>query len=114
VVNYKYETRNNKASLGGEKALINSIGIEYKNALASKGNLNIKGVFSNISFDGEANSSVGFIMLDGLQNGKNFLWQANYEKRLAKGIELSFSYEGRKAGTQQVVHTGRASVRAIF
>jgi hypothetical protein len=114
IVNYKYESRNNKIVLGDEKALIHAIGAEYKNTLKNSGNLLLKASYNNIIFDGEANSSVGFIMLDGLQNGKNFLWQANFDKRLAKGIEISFTYEGRKAGEQEIVHTGRANVRAIF
>jgi hypothetical protein len=114
ILNYKYEIRNNKISLGGEQAFVQTIGAEYKNTLSNSGNFGLKTSYNLITFDGEANSSVGFIMLDGLQNGKNFLWQANYDKRLAKGIEISFTYEGRKAGEQDIIHTGRASVRAIF
>ena len=53
-------------------------------------------------------------MLDGLQNGKNYLWNLSFDKRISKSVEMSLQYEGRKAGDAPVVHTGRASVRAIF
>jgi hypothetical protein len=114
VLSYKNETRNNTALLGGEKALSNSVSAEYKNTLSSTGNWFVRGSYNNITFNGEANSSIGFIMLDGLQNGKNYLWQSTFDKRLAKGIEISITYEGRKPGNLDIVHTGRASIRAIF
>jgi hypothetical protein len=53
-------------------------------------------------------------MLDALQKGDNFLWGMSWERKVTKGIEISLEYEGRKAGTANVIHTGRMSLRAIL
>jgi hypothetical protein len=61
-----------------------------------------------------AASPAGFIMLDGLNKGKNLIWNMDYTQRLAGNLELSLQYEGRKPGMSREIHTGRASVRAVF
>lgn len=70
--------------------------------------------YVNVDFSGSTNSPVGFAILNGLQRGENFLWNASINRQLSKNIRLSFSYEGRKTGTAGVVHVGRAQVAATF
>ena len=54
-------------------------------------------------------------ILDGLQPGKNYVWNAVYNRTLANNLQLNISYEGRKTGnSNQIVHTGSASLRALF
>lgn len=67
-----------------------------------------------VKFDGPANSPVGFAILNGLQDGRNFLWSLTLDQQLAKNIQLRLSYEGRKTGSANIVHTGRAQVAANF
>ena len=59
-------------------------------------------------------SAVAYTILEGLQPGKNYLWNVDLIKKLGNNLELSLQYEGRKAGTTGIVHTGRAALRALL
>lgn len=76
--------------------------------------LRLKGTYANIRYTGAANSVVAFVMLEGLQNGKNYLWTLSLDRQLSKSMQLSLQYEGRKTGINRVVHVARAQVRAVF
>ncbi|MBP7273140.1 MAG: hypothetical protein KA974_04825 [Saprospiraceae bacterium] len=97
-----------------EKAFINDIKVEatYNQASVSAIRTNLS--YVNIKYTGNPNTSVQYAMLEGLQNGKNYLWSLSYERALSKNIFLTLSYEGRKTGTAKTVHVGRAQVRASF
>lgn len=76
----------------------------------------IRGKFSliGIEYVGEKNTAVQYAMLNGLQNGKNYLWGLQINQALNKTLQLELRYEGRKTGDVRVVHTGNMAVRAVF
>ncbi len=111
---YKYDTRENTENTMNESAISHAANLSVKYNMPSSGIINSKITYNNIVYSGDANSSVGYAMLDGLQNGKNFLWTLSLDKKISKSVEMSLQYEGRKAGDAEVIHTGRATVRAIF
>ncbi|MFN0173645.1 MAG: hypothetical protein ACKVU0_03265 [Saprospiraceae bacterium] len=76
--------------------------------------LRLKGTFADVRYTGSPNSAVAFAMLEGLQDGKNFLWNLTLDRQLSKAMQLSLNYEGRKTGENRVVHVARAQVRAVF
>jgi hypothetical protein len=110
---YTYDTRKNKIG-DSSKAVNNQLAAEVKYNVLSNGTISGRFSFNNINFKGNPNSSVGYVLLNGLLPGKNYLWNLELTKRLAGNIELNLQYEGRKPGSNPVVHTGRVSLKAIF
>ena len=111
---FRTDFKQGLSSAGNEPATIQSLNAEMKYNLLQSASLNGKLTLSNIKYEGATNSTIAFIILDGLQPGKNVLWNADFTKRLANSLELNFQYEGRRPGTGRTVHIGRASLRAIF
>ncbi len=81
---------------------------------ASSSNLNFSLSFVNVTFNGEQNSTIEFDLLEGLKDGKNYIWNTLYTKRLSNSIDLNLSYEGRKTGDAPTVHIARAQIKATF
>lgn len=118
ILGYKYGTRNNASGLR-ENSLSNAVNTELKYNLLQNTSLLGKFTYNNITFtssetDANPNSTAGYIILDGLLPGRNFLWNMDVSKRLTRNLEMNIQYEGRKPGSARVVHIGRASVRALL
>jgi len=115
---YKYEQKKNNPLYGGETSASNAVTVETKYNVLQNSSINGRFTYNNISYhkleDTPANATVSYIMLDALLPGNNFLWSLDFTKRLMKNIELNFQYEGRKPSETKTIHTGRASIRALF
>jgi hypothetical protein len=115
---YKYEQKRNAAYYGGETSASNAVNVESKYNVLQNSSVNARFTYNNIRYktpeNKPANSTISYIMLDGLLPGNNYLWSIDFTKRLMKSIELNFQYEGRKPGDAKTVHVGRAAIRALF
>lgn len=111
---YKLDQKKNAPQFGGETSLSHAINVETKYNVLQTSSINARFTFNNIRYNHPANTTVSYIMLDGLLPGQNFLWWMELTKRLLNHVELSLQYEGRKPGDARTVHIGRASLRALF
>lgn len=108
---YKIDNKENQSF---EKAHFDSWKFESKYNLVSNTSITTRFDFSKIQFTGIPSSTIGYVMLEGLQPGKNFLWTIDLTKRIGAFMEISIQYEGRKSGTSGMVNLGRAQVRALL
>jgi len=117
TLSYTYNDKINTIGYN-EHAINNALTADVKYNVLSNSTVSASFSLNNISFTsdslGSANSTTGYIMLDGLLPGENYLWNFEYTKRLVGNIEISLQYEGRKPGTDRIINTGRASVRALL
>ncbi len=111
---YKYSNSKNIIGETKERAFTHDISTEMRYNVLSKSSINASMTFAMVDYVGGINDAIQFAMLQGLQNGNNYLWSLSFDRNLAKNIQLNLVYEGRKTGEAKSVHTGRAQVRAIF
>lgn len=111
---YQYSSKQNAVLYGAEKSTSTGFTIESKFNAVNNTSLLGKFTYSNISYNGNAGTTVSYIMLDGLLPGKNLQWTIEFTKRLGNNLELSFNYEGRKPAETRVINIGRASLRALL
>ena len=114
VSSYKFDSKKNLPLYGNEKSISNSLNLESRYNILQRSSLTGKFTFNNINYDSPANTTVSYIMLDGLLPGKNFLWSLGFNKRLINNLELNFQYDGRKARSSHTVHLGRTRVTTLF
>lgn len=108
---FKWDQKENG---GTENAMIRSFMLDGKYNLVSKTSISSRVTMSTIAFNGIGSTSLAYIMLDGLQPGRNLLWTIDMTKRISSFIEMSIQYEGRRSGNSGLVNIGRAQVRAIL
>ncbi len=113
-ITWRYKLAENRLDTLGENARTNDLKWEATFNQSATTSLRSEFSFVNIQFEGQANSPVGFAFLQGLQNGKNFIWNITLDRQLAKNIRIGITYEGRKTGEAKLVHVGRAQVGAVF
>ena len=79
-----------------------------------KGSLQGEVKYVNMNFAGNANSAVGFDMLEALQPGNNVVWNLSYQRFVSKNLQLTIQYLGRRNENTRTIHTGGMELRAFF
>jgi hypothetical protein len=109
-----YNPQKNDPLYGGETSYSSSVNTDVKYNIVQNTSIQARFTFNDIVYQGATNTTVSYILLDGLLPGKNYLWNLDLTKKLGSFLELNIAYEGRKPGEGHVIHTGRASIRAIL
>ncbi|MFN6378725.1 MAG: hypothetical protein ACK4WD_05585 [Flavobacteriales bacterium] len=99
---------------GAETAEILSYGIEFNWNSLEKGLFQGGVNFFNIRYDGAANNSLSFDMLEGLNPGFNVTWNVGLQRTLGKSLQLNITYNGRKPDDVRTIHAGGVQLRAFF
>ncbi len=109
-----YSLKQNQKDLGGEKAEIVDLGLDFRLSRVESGTIFAQFNVISIKYSGDVSNSISYQMLDGLQDGTNLTWGAGIQRNLGKNLQLSVSYNGRKSEEVKSVHTGNMQVRAFF
>jgi len=117
ITGYKYNNKQNR--IGNEEVYYShSLNNEVKYNILQSTSIQAKFTYTDIVYTSKdpnsLNSTVSYILLDGLLPGKNFLWNLDLTKRLSNNLELNLQYEGRRPGAARTVHIGRVSIRALL
>lgn len=110
----RYKKRENTIGLLGEKSTIFSLGPELRIPIKQGQILNLRFLYHNINFNATTNTPIAFEMLEGLNTGSNFTWNANIQANLINNLQLSLIYEGRKSENQKVRHFASVQLRALL
>ena len=110
----KYKIEKNENTLGAEVANINDIGLSLTWRKSSKSSLQASSNIVLIEYLGSNNTPVQFEILQGLNDGNNYLWNINYTRRVSKNFDLIFNYNGRKSEDARMVNNAGLQLRAIF
>jgi hypothetical protein len=118
-VGYKLSYKQNSLDLGDQRFVSGAFTSDFKYNIVQSASLQGKFTVNSISYmidnkEAATTSPVAYTILEGLLPGKNYLWDIDFTKKLGSSLELSLQYEGRKAGETGIVHTGRASLRALL
>ncbi len=110
----RFQLKRNAILMGGEFSNIHEIGASFKINQAKKGSFQGQFKVVDIAFQGNANTSLGFELLEALKPGTNVVWQANYQRTVSKNLQISFQYSGRKSEASKTIHAGGMEVKAFF
>ncbi|MFC2108943.1 hypothetical protein ACFLSU_00075 [Bacteroidota bacterium] len=112
TVNYEYAQKNE--DLKSSTLTAQKMGTEFQFSHPKKGALIADFNFHNNTYTGTNNTAIAYQMLDGLQPGKNYVWNLIVQKKLNKTLHLNINYSGRKSSELNTIHTGTIQVRANF
>ena len=82
--------------------------------LSSKSFLDGRASLVNIKFNGDANSSIAYEMLQGLNNGNNILVYLTFMHQISSTMQINLNYNGRATQGKPMIHTGGVEVRYLF
>ncbi|MFB6257312.1 MAG: hypothetical protein ABEH38_01350 [Flavobacteriales bacterium] len=109
-----YSEKKNDERFGGERAILRDLEGRFKYNSAGKGTFRVKLRYIDVRYQGEANNSTAFRMLESLEKGDNLTWTVRIQRNLSKHLQMNLNYNGRSSQGEPPVHNGSVQVRAFF
>jgi len=113
-LSYGYNDSRNTYGETGENAISHKAALDLKYNVITKSELDVTASFIQVNYHGALNTPVAYAILQGLQDGSNYLLDVSFEKKLSSFLEMTLTYEGRKNGNAKLINTGQAQIRALF
>jgi hypothetical protein len=104
----------NAQTYGGESCLVKELGLTWKQNQTEKGSLQGAFKWIQIDYSGNAQSAIGYELLESLRPGTNFTWTFSYQRSLSKNLQMTIQYSGRDTGNSRTIHNGSMEIRAFF
>ena len=114
-INFLYQFSKINNRLGNQEFLNQQqFGISlFLNQKQKRGFVTEFNYFKN-EFNGDINSIISYVMMNGLQNGENYTWSIRFQQKISKLLDLNFIYYGRKSENSRTIHNGSVQLKAIF
>lgn len=109
---YSFAQKNNL--MGEENSISHDFTIMGSLTQKNQARMDISLQYKKIRYNSSNNEAINFVILEGLQEGNNFLWQVSGTKRIYKNFDLIISYNGRKSDKNLPIHSGSLQLRANF
>lgn len=121
TASYKFDDKENLPVYGGQKSVSHSFSVESAYSTLQRYSVRAKFTVNGIKYTdasatpiNAANTTVSYIMLDGLLPGTNYIWSLELRKRLMNNLDLTIQYNGRKSGKTGPVHLGTVGANVLF
>jgi hypothetical protein len=110
---YNYKNKKNELR-DFEQLKQQQFGLEYFQITKNQQQISLNLTAFLNDFTGNENTPVGYQMLEGLQNGRNYTWSFLFNKKLNSVLNLNINYLGRKSENSKTIHTGSIQLKALF
>ena len=81
---------------------LHEIGVELDRTISEKSNFQSYCKYVNIEYSGSDNSILNYELMEGLNDGNNFVWGINYNNKLKNNLQINLQYSGRKSEKSEI------------
>ncbi|MCQ2283863.1 MAG: hypothetical protein MJZ57_03050 [Bacteroidales bacterium] len=112
VLSYAFVSKSNL--LGGEKVNQHKLSAQFEYRMVKRGILSLTAQYIHIKGNLENGTALSYVMLEGLNVGRNAIWNLSYQMAVTDYLQVSLQYDGRASQGHRLVHTGNVTLKAQF
>ena len=99
---------------GVEKVQQYHADLSFMYRLLNRGTVSLTAEYVYMKGDVGDNSTVSYLMLEGLNLGQNLLWTLSGQISITQFLQVAVQYQGRAVQGHPVIHTGTVTLNAVF